>query len=119
MSIDGTESHPLPMYGGYKELDYGEPIGDDFIKLAEEIKTKWQGSSEEKESETIKEPTTQNLEDWFDYLYAVKPKLRIKMEYIAGKTGYAVSTIYKEHTNYKNLHGVQKTKRTVRKSKKK
>jgi hypothetical protein len=63
------------------------------------------------------EPQTAVLTDWFDYYYAVTPRMRIKMEYIAERVGLAVSTVYKEHTLYKNSHGIEKRKHKVSKSK--
>ena len=115
-SLPTTRSSEPPVFGS-AHLASREPIGETFIKIAE-----WITEGLGKNSVLTKlpeEPQTQNLTDWFDYYYKVKPKLRIKMEYIADKTGLAVSTVYKEHTLYKNSHDIQKRKTLVRKSKKK
>ena len=92
------------------EKVYGEPIGDDFILLAENIKSELKiGDSEFEVTSLPQEPKTRNLDDWFDYLHAVKPRTRIKLQYIAGKTGFSYSTVKKEHSLYIKEKGIQKT----------
>jgi hypothetical protein len=54
------------------------------------------------------EPATRNLDDWFDYLHAVKHRIRVKLKYIADKTGYEYSTVRKMHSLYLKEHENQK-----------
>ena len=63
------------------------------------------------------EPTSQDITEWFNYYHLVKPKIRIQLGYIARKTGYAIGTIYKEHSLYMAEQGIESKK--VKKSKKK
>jgi len=117
MYVTSPLAEPRLMHGRLIEYAQGELIGDDFKKIVKTIKNEFEQANDENDSRIPKEPTTRNLNDWFDYYYSVKGKLRIPMEYIADKTGYSISTVYKEHTYYKNSHDLPK--RTVRKSKKK
>jgi hypothetical protein len=77
------------------------PIGNDFLTIVEMM------ASQIKFSDDLpKEPTTRNLDDWFDYLHKVKHRIRIKLEYIAEKTGYAKSTVKKAHSLYMKEHDI-------------
>lgn len=60
------------------------------------------------------EPQTRDLTEWFDWYHQVKGKIRVRMQYIADQAGYALSTVYKEHTLYMAERGI-----TSKKSKKK
>jgi hypothetical protein len=111
-SQPAPRSTTQPPIFGYAHPAIHKPIGADFIKVAEWIKTELNKSQPPTPTQ---EPKT--LEEWFDYYYSMKGKLKIPMEHIAEKTGYALSTIYKEHTLYKNRHEIRK--KEVRKSKKK
>jgi hypothetical protein len=82
-----------------------EPIGNDFVKIA-----KWiaEGLNENPTSNNIpNEPKTKDLIEWFDYLHKVRHRMRIKLEYIAEKTGYAKSTVKKAHSLYMKERGIQ------------
>lgn len=101
---------------GFFNLGKDSPkMGNDLLVIAEEITSQIQNLSPS--LDVSQEPKTSNLRDWFDYYYTIKGKIRLSMDYIAQKTGYSVSTVYKEHTYYKNEHGIKK--KAVRKSKKK
>jgi hypothetical protein len=120
ISMDG-EKKSMPMHGQLTEYAYGESIGDDFIKLCEDLKSAWKknfenpSKSETHVSTLPEEPKTNNLKEWFDYLHAVKHVTRIKLEYIANKTKYAYSTVKKEHSLYLKEHGIQKVTKSNQK----
>jgi len=95
------------------------PIGNSLILLSKDIENQWMEKTTQLHSPPP-EPQTNNINDWFDYFYLVKPtRWKINMAYIAEQTHYKISTIYKEHTNYKNSHDILKRKVIVRNSKKK
>jgi hypothetical protein len=100
---------------GEAHLASHEPIGDDFLLIAERIKAGLTVGTEAHQNAFPEEPKTNNLWDWFDYLHAVKHRMRIKLEYIAGKTGYATSTVKKEHSLYLKEKGIQKVTKSNRK----
>jgi hypothetical protein len=91
---------------GDAHLAIHQLIGDDFIKIA-----KWitEGINESPLSSKLpQEPNTNILKDWFDYLHANQHRIRISLNYIAGKTGFAYSTVKKEHSLYMKETGIQK-----------
>jgi len=91
---------------GSAHLASHEPIGETFIKITEWIK---EGLNKNQlPPKLLEEPNTNKLKDWFDYLHAVKHRTRIKLEYIAKKTGYALSTVKKEHSYYLKENRIQK-----------
>jgi len=63
------------------------------------------------------EPTSNSLDEWFDWYHKVRPSIRLKLQYVADKTGYAIGTIYKEHSLYMTGREIESEK--VKKSKKK
>jgi hypothetical protein len=69
------------------------------------------------QTDATQEPNSSNLWDWFDWYHANKSKFRIKMNYIAEKAGFELSTVYKEHSIYMDSKGISPKK--VKKSKKK
>lgn len=105
--FDGTDS--VGLRRGFKS---DRPIGEDFVKIADEIVSKWEGGIT---ANIPSEPKTQSLNDWFDYFHAVGPRLRIRMDYIAKKTNLTVSTVYKAHAIYMREHGIPSQKNKVRK----
>lgn len=96
----------------------GPPIGDDFLVLVEHIKSGLQLGPVNAPDLLPQEPQTRKLDDWFDYLHAEGHRTRIKLEYIAEKTGYEYSYVRKMHSLYLKAHEAPK-KRKVTKSNKK
>jgi hypothetical protein len=107
--IDGKSASNL-----FRTEHDNPPIGNDFLTIAELM------ASQIKSTDDLpKEPTTRNLNDWFDYFYRVKPtRWKINMGYIAKQSNYGINTVYKEHTLYKIRHSIER-KIMVRNSKKK
>lgn len=92
---------------GEAHLAPHEPIGDDFIKIAEWITEEL--NKNQVRSKLPQEPKTRILKDWFDYLHTVQHRTWIRLQYIADKTGFSYSTVKKEHSLYIKEKGIQKT----------
>jgi hypothetical protein len=120
-SLYRSKQDSPPPYQPKPEKVFNYPTGGDLVLIAEQIKAELAVNIQDTrdiQASPLQEPTTHKLRDWFDYLHAVKHRTRIKLAYIAEKTGYKYSNVRKEHSRYMAERGISE-KREVTKSNKK
>jgi hypothetical protein len=85
------------------EYDYRTPLGENFKKLAQEIKDVYKEEFGIIKNETINEPETRVLNDWFKYYHdCKKTRVRVTLEEIAQKIGYNANYVRQKHKEYLN-----------------
>lgn len=95
----GIGSSPSDVILGPAHLATHEPIGDDFVKIAQWVLDALKENLTD--TKIPDEPKTRDLmNDWFPYFHRYKDRIRITLRDIAAKTNYNYDYVRQQHANY-------------------